>query len=88
MINKLKEIFSNKTRIQAAYRAVFETPEGEVVLAHLAKNCHLFDPVVVQGDPFMGHTRDGERRVVLSIMKMLRTDFTSLQKLAEDIEDV
>ena len=79
----LAKIFGNKYALVEAYRSVFETPQGEVVRAHLAKTCHVFEPVVVQGDPHLTYMRDGERRVVLSILKMLNYDLGKLQQLME-----
>ncbi len=79
----LQKIFGNKYALVEAYRSVFETPQGEVVLAHLAKTCHVFEPVAVQGDPHMTYMRDGERRVVLSILKTLNYDLGKLQQLME-----
>jgi hypothetical protein len=80
----LKEIFQRKDRLAQAYRAVFESPEGEVVLAHLCKVGHVFSPTAVAGDPHMTYMQEGERRMVLSIMKILKTDFSKLQQLMED----
>lgn len=79
----LQKIFGNKHALVEAYWSTFETPQGEVVLAHLAKNCHVFEPVVAPGDPQLTAMRDGERRVVLSILKMLNYDLGKLQQLME-----
>lgn len=80
----LKDLFAKRDSLARSYRAVFETPEGEVVLAHLAKTCHLFTPTFVRGDPHMSALQEGERRVVLSIMKILDTDFAQLQAMMEE----
>lgn len=85
--NRLAEILGKKDRVAQAYQAVFESPQGEVVLAHLAKNCHVFEPVAVQGDPYMTYMRDGERRVVLSILRMLDYDASKLQQLMENTQN-
>jgi len=43
----------------------------------------VFEPVVAPGDPQLTAMRDGERRVVLSILKMLNYDLGKLQQLME-----
>mgnify|MGYP006969363524 CR=1 FL=1 len=66
-----------------AYRATFETPAGQIVLNHLAKNCHLFDSTALNGDPYLTHLREGERRVVLAIIKVLNYDLGKLYRMLE-----
>jgi hypothetical protein len=83
-MRKLSDLFKRRDQLAEAYRAVFETPQGEIVLAHLAKTCHILEPSAVAGDPHMTYLHEGERRVVLSIMKMLGTDFSKLQQMMEE----
>lgn len=83
----LKDLLSRRDRVVSAYRAVFENPEGEIVLAHLAKNCNVFDSTFVQGDPNMTALNEGGRRVVLSIFKMLNTDLNKLRTIMEDVKN-
>ena len=82
-MKSLREIFGKKVDLVYAYRATFETPTGEVVLAHLAKNCHVLETTFVPGDPYASARAEGERRVVLSILKMLGTDISKLQRMME-----
>lgn len=83
----LRDILTRRDRVTSAYKSVFESPEGEVVLAHLCKNCHVFDPTFVQGDPNQTFLNEGGRRVVLSILKMLNTDLGKLRQIMEDVQD-
>lgn len=78
-------ILKKKSQIVEAYRAVFENPQGELVLEHLAKQCHLFEPTFIAGDTHHSALREGERRVILSIMKMIGTDYSAMQKMMENI---
>lgn len=81
----LRKIFMDKGELVRAYQTTFSSPSGEIVLAHLAKTCHVFEPVAVSGDPNMTYLQDGERRVVLSILRQLGYDLNKLQQLQESI---
>lgn len=83
----LKDLLSRRDRITSAYQAVFDSPEGELVLAHLAKNCCVFDSTFVQGDPNQTALNEGGRRVVLSIFKMLNADLSKLRMIMEDVQN-
>ena len=55
-----------------SYRVVFlATPLGRKVLNDILTQCHMFHPVVVPGDPFLTHFRDGERNAGLRILTAL-----------------
>ncbi|HMV57036.1 MAG TPA: hypothetical protein PKD38_07495 [Nitrospira sp.] len=84
----LKQILGKRDRVANAYRAVFETPEGEIVLTHLARHGFIFDTTFVQGDPQATALNEGSRRLVLSIMRMLNTDFNKLRQMMEDTQNV
>lgn len=75
-----------RSELVEAYRAVFESPQGEVVLEHLTKTCHLFEPTFIAGDTHQSALREGERRVVLSILKMIGTDLGKLQQMMESAQ--
>jgi hypothetical protein len=84
----LPSIFGKRAQLVNDYQAIFETPVGNRVLEHLCKVGHIFEPTFVRGDPHESALREGERRLVLSILKVLRTDLGKLQKMAEDAENV
>lgn len=84
----LREILNRRDRVASAYRAVFETPEGELVLAHLAKHGFIFDSTFVQGDQQQTSLNEGSRRVVLSILRMLNTDLNKLRQMMGDTQNV
>ena len=58
----LKQILGKRDRVANAYRAVFETPEGEIVLTHLARHGFIFDTTFVQGDPQATALNEGDRK--------------------------
>lgn len=53
-----------------AYKNVFETPEGEIILADLAKFCGASQPNF-HVDPGVMAMREGRREVFLRIMSQL-----------------
>ncbi len=60
MWNSLK----NKRRVGEAYKAVFCSPEGEIVLDDLIKTGKILEGV-------SGETEEGMRRMALYILEML-----------------
>lgn len=55
----------------AAYRQVFNTPEGTVVLHDLKKRFHLSVTTFERGDPHYSAFLEGQRSVVLMIDNMM-----------------
>lgn len=79
------EIVARRRRIQQAYKRLFESPDGQLVLEHLARTNFVFDKsTFVQGDPHQSALHEGQRRVVLSIMRYIATDSEKLLKMIED----
>lgn len=64
-----------------AYRTVFDSEAGKRVLYDLAKVCHMLTPVHFPGDPYETAYRDGERSVILRIMRQLAMDPDHLLEL-------
>ena len=72
MTDELKQIESAQrvqSKVRSAYRRVFNSPEGHVVLLHLCREAYVFSPAFVQGDPYQSALNEGSRRVVLSIIR-------------------
>ena len=83
-----QKLVNRKSDLQADYRAVFETVTGQKVLEHMAKEAHLFEPTFVPGDPYLSALREGEQRVVLSILKLLNTDLSKFQSMMENSNEL
>lgn len=62
---------------RAAYRDVFDSEKGHIVLTDLAQACHLME--THGGDPFL----EGQRSLMLYILKVLRTPADVLQEMAD-----
>lgn len=71
--------------LMEAYRSVFSTPQGELVLSHLAKIGHVADTTFVQGAPDISAFNEGRRHLVLSIIRNANRDpFVIAQRLLEN----
>lgn len=73
--------FSKKSKL---YKDVFNTPEGEKVLADLAIFCGQFSPTYREGDSHDTAYREGMRRVYLRIHSFLNRDEAEINKLIND----
>lgn len=63
------------------YKSVFEEGDGPAVLADMAKKYHVFSPTIVAGMPeYNFYYMEGQRNVVLSILKMLDYDLNALMQ--------
>ncbi len=70
-----------------SYKRVFSTPDGERVLEHLCKVSFVFDTSYVAGDPHETAHREGQRRLVLSILRFIERDPRELLKRLEGNEN-
>jgi hypothetical protein len=77
------EIFKKADELAGHYRAVFETPSGQVVLSHLLKHGHVFEPLTTD-NPITSAFHDGQRSVVLSILRRLQYKPEDLPSLREE----
>lgn len=62
-----------------AYRLVFNTDEGKVVLEDLERRFHLSASTFERGDPHYSAFLEGQRSVVLTIKKMMEERGTAEQ---------
>lgn len=75
-------------RIHRCYVVVFNTPEGREVLKHLARKCHLSSPTFVRGDERESAFREGQRHVILSILRYLNKDHDQIiNHIEEGLQD-
>jgi hypothetical protein len=86
-MNLFKE--SKRARTIRAYREIFNTESGKEVLRDLCKSCHIFTTTM---DVNANETayREGERSVVLRIIKTLNIDpleYDRLMKRGQSSEE-
>lgn len=67
--------------IARAYQAIFDTPDGHIVLAHLqASYGYVNKTLFVPGDPQHTAYNEGQRSVLVGIGRMLEDDPDSLDQ--------
>jgi hypothetical protein len=75
----------NPYKVQAMYKSVFDTPEGQVVLAHICKHNFVFRTTYVQGaDPTKVAFNEGKRHTALSILRFVNKSPEQFLKMIED----
>ena len=57
--------------LKKTYRQLFNTDEGKVVLRDLKLRNHVLSSSFVAGDPHDTSFREGQRSVILTIMRMM-----------------
>jgi hypothetical protein len=66
------------------YKAVFDTPEGKIVLADLIEFCHLQRSAVIRSvvtgavDPYSVMQAEGKRDVLMRIMKYVNLSYAEV----------
>ena len=78
---------SNIVELNDSYKKTFSTPDGERVLKHLCKIGFVGDTTYVAGDPYETAHREGQRRLVLSILRFLERDPRILLKQLEELQN-
>lgn len=81
MIGRVEKI-KKAQKIVAAYKAVFSSDNGKIVLLDLAKKCHFMTPVTAENGIFSAFN-DGKRCAVIDILKMAGYDETVLIDLLQ-----
>jgi hypothetical protein len=72
-----------KRRLAAAYRAVFGSPEGKLVLADLLRRGGILETSHVPGDACSTAFQEGRRAMALDIIAELRWSDGELVQLAQ-----
>lgn len=72
-MNVLK-IMSDRIQRRQAFRRLFQSPDGEVVLRTLVKEGFVSSTTFVAGDTHQTALNEGSRRMVLSILKYANVD--------------
>lgn len=71
-----------------AYRTVFKSDEGRLILADLLRFARYHDPVIVPGDPLSTGFADGQRRIVTRIIKLTEMTEEQVLQMANQPEEV
>ena len=77
-------MIARRRRTRDQYLRVFDNPDGRLVLEHLMKVGFVFNPTYVAGDPTETAHREGMRRIVMSILRMVKIDDKKLMEMFEN----
>lgn len=72
-------------RYDSAYKAAFTTVHGKRVLQHLIEHYHVMT-TVFDKDPVTMAFLEGQRSVVLDILKIIKQDTQRIERAFEDRE--
>lgn len=76
---RIIDAITYKIRLHHAYKKVFNTPDGEIVLEHLLRVAGVLNPKITT-NPSTLLIREGQRHVVLSILRILGRDIPELKE--------
>jgi hypothetical protein len=76
-----------RSKVSQAFKAVYETPEGKLILNHLLTHCGMLDSSYVSGAGDMTVFNEGKRFVGLEIAKRLGMDEAATIKMAREQQD-
>jgi hypothetical protein len=77
----LKKLSSKKDTIQS-YQRLFASEDGIRVMKDLMKSCHFYDTTFT-GDVYESAYKEGERSVILRIMRTIKLDPRDIDKILE-----
>jgi hypothetical protein len=79
-------MFGNKFKeVTIAYKRVFESSDGKIVLKDLMKCCN-FTQSVIGRDPHETYFNEGSRAILLRILKTLALSEDDINKYIQEIE--
>lgn len=76
-----------KNVIIYAYKRLFDTEDGKIVLKDLAKSCH-FDTPTFDPDPYQSAFQEGERHLFLRIIRTINADPERLLEIVKTNQEV
>ena len=68
----------------AAFRRVFDTPDGRVVLDAIMRDGYVFKSTFVSGDPHKTSMNEGSRRLALGIVQYFAKDHGDFVRRVEE----
>lgn len=81
-LNRQKE----KNNISYAYKRLFSTEDGQIVLKDLMRAGH-FDQPSFDADPYLTAFNEGERHLLLRIIRTINSDPEKLLQLIKDNQE-
>ena len=82
LLSKIKR--NNALRTIQAYKRVFSSEDGRIILKDMAKKCFVFEAVTTKDGKDISMFNDGKRAVFIDICNVLNFDETELIKLIKE----
>jgi hypothetical protein len=73
-MDSIKQFEKQIKELREAYKKIFESDDGKVVIKDLEKRCHFMSTTNVKGDSHESAYMEGQRSVLLFIKSMLQND--------------
>jgi len=90
VLSKIRDKMSSalrRVKLIQAYRKVFDTPDGQMVLSHIMREGFITETTFVAGDSHQTALNEGSRRLALGICRYALKDESQLLKIIEKGED-
>ena len=75
-MDQLKQLERQLKELREAYKHIFNSDEGKLIISDLEKRCHYHSTTNVKGDSHESAYMEGQRSVLLFIKSMLQDDNT------------
>jgi hypothetical protein len=86
-IRQAKQSLEEAISRQEDFRATFETPQGRRCLKHLMKISGVFSTTHVPGDPYASAFNEGQRAIIMKMVRFMNRDTTSIiQQIEEGLQ--
>ena len=73
-MDEIKQLQKQIKGLKEAYKRIFESDDGNIVIKDLEKRCHFMSTTNVKGDSHESAYMEGQRSVLLFIKSMLQND--------------
>ena len=75
-MDQIKQLERQLKALREAYKQIFNSDEGKLIISDLEKRCHFMSTTNVKGDSHESAYMEGQRSVLLFIKSMLQNDNT------------
>jgi hypothetical protein len=73
-MDSIKQLEKQIKGLREAYKQIFNSDDGKIVLSDLEKRCHFWSTTNIKGDSHESAYMEGQRSVLLFIKSMLQKD--------------
>jgi hypothetical protein len=73
-MDSIKQFEKQVKELKDAYKRIFNSDEGKIIISDLEKRCHFLSTTNVKGDSHESAYMEGQRSVLLFIKSMLQNE--------------